>query len=141
MHYSVRPDSPSNPILLFDGFCNLCNRSVNYVIRKDKNAKFRFASLQSNFGMDTLKKLSGTVSPHGSVLLLVNGKIYNRSAAVLQTCKLLGGTIQLLYLLILIPSFIRDPIYNFVARNRYRWFGQSKECMIPTPDLESRFIS
>lgn len=134
-------DSSSRPVLFFDGECNLCNSFVQFVIRNDKQKRFLFAPLQSNAGKDVLSHISGKQLPPDSVILSYKGKYFLRSAAALTILKLLGGLKSMLYAAIIIPRFIRDSIYDMVARNRHKWFGKRAECMIPTPELKERFIS
>jgi predicted DCC family thiol-disulfide oxidoreductase YuxK len=130
-----------HPVILFDGVCNLCNTSVLFVIARDPSAKFRFASLQSAFGREQMKRFNLSDSELYSVLLIKGDALYQKSSAALRIARMLSGAWPLLFGLIIIPSFIRDAVYNFVARNRYRWFGRKEECMIPTPELKSRFIN
>ncbi|HYE55611.1 MAG TPA: thiol-disulfide oxidoreductase DCC family protein [Chitinophagaceae bacterium] len=129
----------STPVIFFDGVCNLCNRSVQFVIKHDKQAKFRFASLQSNAGQELLKQYHLPQTDFNSFILYDNGKIYTRSAAALLVAKELNGW-KWLAAFRIVPRFIRDAVYNVIARNRYRWFGKKDECMIPTPDLKARFL-
>lgn len=129
------------PILFFDGVCNLCNGAVQFIIRHDKRQIFLFAPLQSDAGREALAyvKLSQDKSLN-SVVLYVSGRYYLRSAAILHTMRLLGGWWLLLYGAMIVPRFMRDAVYGYIARRRYRWFGKKDECMIPTPALKSRFI-
>jgi len=120
--------------------CNLCNRTIQIIIRNDKRKQFLFAPLQSASGQEALTHISEGSSA-GSVVLLHNGTYYTRSSAALHVFRLLGGAWSLLYAFIIVPSFIRDAIYNWVARNRYKWFGRTEKCMIPAPELTSRFLS
>jgi predicted DCC family thiol-disulfide oxidoreductase YuxK len=126
------------PILFFDGECNLCNSSVQFVIRHDRKKQFFFGTLQSESGKDARKAL-GDNAPD-SVVLFYKGWYYVRSDAALRLFELLGGAWSLLYVFILVPRFIRDAIYNLVSSNRYKWFGKRSECMIPTPELKERFL-
>jgi len=126
------------PILFFDGECNLCNSSVQFVIRHDKKKQFLFGTLQSESGKDALKAL-GDKAPD-SIVLFYKGRYYVRSGAVLRVCKLLGGAWSLLYVFVIVPRFISDAIYDLVSRNRYKWFGKRSECMVPTPELKGRFL-
>lgn len=127
------------PVILFDGECNLCNGAVQFVIRHDKKHIFRFAALQSVFGQ-TLKQTHSIPASLDSFLLLDNNKLYSQSAAALRVTKRLNGLWPVLYAFIIIPPFIRNGIYNFIARNRYKWFGKRDHCMIPTAELKSLFI-
>ncbi len=126
------------PILYFDGVCNLCNNAVQFVIRHDKQKKFLFASLQSAAGKEVLQKLPATPD---SMVLYASGKYHLKSSAALHTARLLGGIYALAFVFIIIPGFIRNAVYDLIARNRYTWFGKREECMIPTPELKSRFLS
>lgn len=130
-----------SPLILFDGVCNLCNGSVQFVIRHDKNGLFRFASLQSESGQQLLQKHQLPIANFSSFVLIDNGKVYTRSTAALKVARKLSGPIKMLYGFIIVPTFIRDAIYNFIARNRYKWFGKKESCMIPTPELKNRFLN
>lgn len=127
------------PIIFFDGVCNLCNASVMFVIKRDKKNYFQFASLQSDFACKNLPSglTGGTDMPS---LVLVDGKTLTRSSAALTIAKHLSGLWPVLYFLMIIPPFIRHAVYNFIARNRYRWFGKQEQCMIPSKELKARFI-
>ncbi|GAB5551591.1 MAG: DUF393 domain-containing protein [Saprospiraceae bacterium] len=129
-----------HPVLLFDGVCNLCDASVQRVIKADQKGLFRFASLQSEAAQDILSGADLSDHQLKSVVLFHQGKLYTHSDAILETARLLGGTWTLAYIFKIIPRFIRDGIYNWIARNRYRWFGKKDQCMIPTPELKSRFL-
>ncbi|MDP4148246.1 MAG: thiol-disulfide oxidoreductase DCC family protein [Bacteroidota bacterium] len=132
----------TGPVLFFDGVCNLCNRSVQFVLKHDKAGKFRFASLQSVAGQDLLKKAGSAPGMYfDSFVLLESGKLYTRSMAALRVLKGLGGPWALLYVFRFIPAFIRDGLYNWIARNRYRWFGRRDECSVPSAEWEGRFLS
>lgn len=129
------------PVILFDGVCNLCNGSVQYVIRHDRHAIFKFASLQSDSGQQLLHKYHLPQSNFNSFVLIQDDKAYTRSTAALKVAAKLSGIVKLLYGFIIVPAFIRDAVYNFIARNRYKWFGKKDTCMIPTPALKSRFLN
>lgn len=129
-----------NPVLLFDGVCNLCNNFVQWLIVKDKKGIFKYASLQSEFGQWLLQKNNFPKNHFDTVILLENGKIYTHSTVSLRIMKKLGGFYGLLYSFIIIPPFIRDWIYNIVANNRYKWFGKKNKCVIPKPEWQGRFI-
>lgn len=132
--------APHNHIILFDGVCNLCNKSVQFVIKKDKQAKFKFAALQSEAGRQLLKEYNRSQNNFTTIIYIRNNKIYTRSSAALHILKDLGGIWQLCYPFIVIPPFIRNPVYNIIAQNRYKLFGKQDSCMIPTPDLKNRFL-
>ncbi|MES2647676.1 MAG: thiol-disulfide oxidoreductase DCC family protein [Bacteroidota bacterium] len=128
-------------IILFDGVCNLCNNAVQHVIKNDARKLFRFASLQSEFGKQTLQKYKLQANDLSSFILLDNEKLYKKSSGALRVSKYLGGAWPLLYTMIIIPSFIRDAVYSWIARNRYKWFGKQETCWLPTPELKERFIN
>lgn len=127
-------------IILFDGICNLCNGSVQFVIRQDKKKLFKFASLQSETGQSLLRQRDFDTKSMDSFVLISEGKYYTQSTAALKVLKLLGGRWSILYLFIFIPAFIRNAVYNFIARNRYRWFGKRDSCMMPDEKLKERFL-
>jgi predicted DCC family thiol-disulfide oxidoreductase YuxK len=138
------PDQPvvagSSPIILFDGVCNLCNRSVQFILKRDRRGLFRFASLQSPIGQSLLHK-SGLPSDHlDSFVLVDNEKVYTRSSGALRVLKLLGGTWSILYGLWIIPRPLRDKLYDWVAQHRYRWFGKEENCWLPRPEWKERFL-
>ncbi|MEQ8706464.1 MAG: thiol-disulfide oxidoreductase DCC family protein [Phaeodactylibacter sp.] len=133
-------DTTKHPILLFDGVCNLCNSSVQFIIERDPEARFRFASLQSEEGQGLLHTFGARLPDLSSVVLVQDGKLYARSEAALRVARQLKGGWALLYAFIVVPRPIRDAIYNWIARNRYRWFGKKEACMIPSPDIQSRFL-
>ena len=127
-------------VILFDGVCNLCNGLVNWIIRHDDHKQFMFASLQSAYGQKLVSK-SGLKDSHmDSFILSDEDVIYERSTAALRVLKHLGGVYALAYGFIVIPAFIRNAVYNFVAKHRYRWFGKRESCMIPTGELTARFL-
>ena len=130
----------SHPVILFDGVCNLCNASVQYVIKHDKKRLFRFASLQSFFGEKVLKENKLPYNTFNSFILLDRNKIYSRSTAALLVAKKLSGLTKLLYGFIIVPKFIRDFVYNLIAKNRYKWFGKKEACWVPSPQLKSLFF-
>jgi predicted DCC family thiol-disulfide oxidoreductase YuxK len=132
---------PSQPILFFDGVCNLCNAAVTFVIERDPTVHFRFASLQSDMGRDVLKQLGQSPEHFDSFILWENGLFYERSTAALLVARRLSGAWPLLYSFMIVPKPIRDAVYGFIARNRYRWFGKRDACMLPTPELKTRFLA
>ncbi len=134
------PGAVEQPVILFDGVCNLCNSSVLFIIQRDPQAKFRFASLQSDFGKAQMQRFGLNNSELNSVLLIKQGILYQKSNAALEVARNLTGGWPLLYGLKIFPVFLRDWVYNWIARNRYRWFGKKDACMIPTPELKSRFV-
>ncbi|MEO6404185.1 MAG: thiol-disulfide oxidoreductase DCC family protein [Ferruginibacter sp.] len=129
-----------HPIILFDGICNLCNQAVQFVIKQDKKSIFKFASLQGHHGQHLLKQYHLSQDDFNSFVLISNNKLYTRSAAALKIARHLTSPANLLYGFIIVPAFIRNAVYNIIAKNRYRWFGKKDECMIPTPELKERFL-
>lgn len=127
-------------ILLFDGVCNLCNALVTFVIQRDKGATFKFASLQSEVGQTILKEHSLPLGQFDSFYFVEGNKLFTKSTAALKVAKKLDGPWKLFYPLILIPKPIRDMIYSFIAKNRYRWFGKKDQCMLPNPEMKKRFL-
>jgi predicted DCC family thiol-disulfide oxidoreductase YuxK len=130
----------SNPVLYFDGVCNLCNGVVKFIIKRDKKAKFKFASLQSVSGQNILKQYNLSIDNLESFILIKDNKFYNKSSAGLMVLKELGGWWKLLYAFIIIPKPIRDFIYDLIAKRRYKIFGRSDTCMVPIPELKERFL-
>ncbi len=131
----------SNPVILFDGACNLCNSSVYFIIKRDPGAKFRFASLQSERAKQLLLKAGLNHTMTDSVVLFFNGRAYTQSDAALQIARRLTGIWPVFYVLIVIPRPVRNAVYNWIAQNRYRWFGKKDQCMIPSPELKHRFLN
>lgn len=131
----------TEPIILFDGVCNLCNASVQFVIRHDPQARFKFAALQSATAEKLLQNCSFDRSSLDSVILVEDGHVYIESDAALRIARKLGGGWSLLAGFSIVPRPIRDAVYRFIARNRYRWFGKQESCMMPTPDLRARFLA
>ncbi len=130
-----------NPVILFDGVCNLCNGAVQFVIRHDPKSIFRFASLQSDAGQTLLKSHALPHTTFNSFVLLDKGIAYTKSTAALRVAKKLPGVTRLLYGFIIVPNFIRNAVYDLISKNRYKWFGRQESCMIPTPELRSRFLN
>jgi predicted DCC family thiol-disulfide oxidoreductase YuxK len=128
-------------VVLFDGVCNLCSNSVQFIIERDAKAAFKFASLQSAFGQYQLEKFNLDKNSLYSIILIKEDNVYQQSDAALRIAKELNGGWPVFYMFIILPRFIRDTIYNLIAQNRYRLFGKKEACWIPTPELQSRFIS
>jgi predicted DCC family thiol-disulfide oxidoreductase YuxK len=128
-------------IIFFDGECNLCNRSVQVVLKNDPHKKFRFASLQSAYAVSYLKSYGTAPFKSETFIVVENGQIFERSTAALRVAKQLKGLWPLLYVFIIVPRFIRDSIYNIIAKNRYKWFGSTNSCWLPTPAYSDRFIN
>ncbi len=131
----------NQPVILFDGVCNLCNRAVQYIIKHDPAAIFLFASLQGNTGQQLVKQYRFAPDNLHSFVLIQNEKAYTKSTAALKVVKQLGSPAKLLYGFIIVPRFIRDAVYAFIAANRYKWFGKNATCMIPHPEWAGRFLN
>ncbi len=127
-------------IVLFDGVCNYCNAMVNFSIRHDPEKKFKFATLQSDIGQRLLAE-HGIGKDVDSVILIEDGKAYMHSTAGLRIVRKMSGIYSLCYVFIIVPAFIRDWAYELFAKYRYRLFGRTDTCMIPTPDMRERFLS
>ncbi|MEO9143998.1 MAG: DCC1-like thiol-disulfide oxidoreductase family protein [Ginsengibacter sp.] len=130
-----------HPVILFDGVCNFCNSTINFVIKKDKKAVLRFATLQSDIADKLLAGNHTEKMDLSSFVFIEKDKIYTRSKAALRVCRYMKGLWPLMYGFIIVPPFIRDGIYNWVARNRYQWFGKKEVCMVPAPEIRSRFLN
>ena len=128
-------------ILLFDGVCNLCDNSVQFVIRRDKNDVFRYAALQSDVGQKLISERGIDTDKVDSFILIEPGiAYYTKSDAALKIGRQLKGYRTISKLLNLIPKVLRNIVYDFVARNRYKWYGKKEACMIPTPELKAKFL-
>ncbi|MCH8558716.1 MAG: thiol-disulfide oxidoreductase DCC family protein [Balneolia bacterium] len=127
-------------VIMFDGVCNLCNASVNFVIDRDSDRYFKYAALQSEAGQRFLDRHNRSVSDFDSVILQEDETFYTKSTAALRIARKLDGAWPLLYGFIIIPPFLRNVVYDLIARNRYKWFGKQDECRIPTPELKSLFL-
>lgn len=132
---------PDQPIILFDGVCNFCNTIVNFVIKRDKNSAIKFGTLQSDIGKKILQQNNYHDADLISFVFIEKGNLYTRSTAALRVCKYMNGLWPSMYGFIIVPEFFRDGIYNWIAKNRYRWFGKKQVCMIPTPEIRSRFLN
>lgn len=127
------------PIIFFDGVCNLCNGLVQFIIRHDKRGKFRFASLQSDIASQLLDgKIN--LQEMRTLILLEHGNVYLRSRAVLRVASRLDGPWKASAVLYVFPAFLADAVYNLVSRYRYNLFGKKDSCMVPTPEMKSRFV-
>ncbi|MES2559766.1 MAG: DCC1-like thiol-disulfide oxidoreductase family protein [Bacteroidota bacterium] len=126
----------NHPVVFYDGVCGLCDRSIQFIIRHDRKRVIRYAALQSDIAHKTL----GEHITFDSFIFYENGKAYYRSTAALRVLKTLGGLWSMAYVLMIVPAFIRNVVYDFVARNRYGWFGKFDQCKVPTPGQRSLFI-
>lgn len=127
-------------IVLFDGVCNFCNASVNFVIERDKAGYFKFAPLQSEIGEELSAKHGIDKIDTDSVIVVEHDKAYTHSSGALRIAKRLDGIWSLLYIFVMVPKPIRDFFYKVFAKNRYRWFGRQDACMMPTPEIRARFL-
>ena len=130
----------THSIILFDGVCNLCNGAVNFVIKRDPGNVFKFTPLQEKQGALLLKKHAIDAQKLDSIVLIENKKVYTKSSAALRIARKISGLWPLFFVLLIIPSFIRDGVYDFIAKNRYKWFGKKEQCMIPTLGLKEKFL-
>ena len=132
---------PSNKkIILFDGVCNLCNTSVQYIIKRDKNDHFRFVSLQSALGQEILQYIGIANRNIDSIVLYEPGKAYYyKSGAIIEIAKTMPY-LSWFSLFRVVPTALRDWIYEYIAKNRYKWYGKQEACMLPTPELKERFL-
>lgn len=134
-------ESDNTAIVLFDGVCNLCDQTVQFIINHDPKGYYKFAPLQTELAQALLQKYQLEDKYLERVVLVEKGKAYTYSTAVLRITRKLSGLWPLLYGLIIVPKFIRDGVYKWVAKNRYQWFGQKESCALPTPENRARFLS
>ena len=137
----MRPEGEAGAIVLFDGQCNLCNGSVQFIIRRDPHRRYRFASLQSDAGSEIAQRYGRDPEGRDTLLLLQDGRLYDRSTAALRIARSLTGMWPLLFAFIVVPAPLRDMVYRWIAKNRYRWFGKTETCAIPTPETRGRFLA
>ena len=135
-------DLPKNKkIILFDGVCNLCDSAVQYIIKHDKKDIFRFVALQSELGISICKYLGISFSKMDSIILYDPGTAYfYKSSAVIEIGNELGGMYSLISVFKILPEKLRNYIYDYIAKNRYKWYGKKESCMIPTPELKAKFL-
>lgn len=126
-------------VILFDGICNFCNKSVRFIIKRDPDGYFQFASLQGEVGQSLLKK-HHMPQYFDSFVLIENDRVYLKSDAVLRICRHLKGAWKWMSMFFIVPKPIRNAVYSFIANNRYKWYGKRDSCMIPTPDIRERFL-
>jgi len=136
-------DLPQNKkIILFDGLCNLCNSSVQFLIKKDSKDIFRFVSLQSELGKELLSKLPIAIQKTDSIILFESEAVfYFKSQAVFQIIKTLGGLFNCLLIFKLLPYSMCDVVYDYIAKNRYQWFGKKEQCLVPNSEIQSKFLN
>ena len=134
------PQVSDHPVILFDGICNFCNAGVNFIIKQDKKNIFRFAALQSEAGQKLLEQFQLPKGGFDSFVLVDRGKVYKKSSAGLKVYGKLPWYWKWTQLAWIAPRFIRDAVYDFIAKNRYKWFGKKEKCMIPPANVRSRFL-
>lgn len=127
-------------LVLFDGVCNLCSASVRWIVARDRAERFRFAALQSDAAREALAAARAPAELPDSVVLVADGRVLVRSDAAIGIARRLGFPWSLAAAALVLPRFVRDGIYGWIARNRYRWFGKQDACMVPTPALRARFL-
>jgi predicted DCC family thiol-disulfide oxidoreductase YuxK len=137
---TLDPLISEHPVILFDGVCNLCNGAVQFIIRRDKRNIFRFASLQSGAAKKLLSSVEMPPDRLDSIILIRNHRVYRESDAAVEIAREFSGGWKLLSWFRILPKFLRDPMYRLIARNRYRLFGKRDVCMIPSPELKSKFL-
>lgn len=135
-------NNKSYKIILFDGVCNLCNSSIQFIIKHDKNDEYRFAALQSNVGQQLAAERNIDTNEVDSIVLIEPGVAYYiKSTAAINIGKSFGGLWTLLKVFEWIPEGFRNSVYDYIAKNRYKWYGKKESCMIPTPELKSKFLA
>lgn len=127
-------------LVLFDGVCNFCNFWIQFALKRDQKRRLKFTSLQGETAHQLLPRYHIDPTVLTSVIFIDDGKVYRESSAALRVCRYLDGGWKLLYGLMIIPVFIRDGIYKWIGRNRYKWFGKTETCMLPTPEQRERFV-
>jgi predicted DCC family thiol-disulfide oxidoreductase YuxK len=130
---------PDN-LVLFDGVCNLCSALVQFVIRHDPAAKFRFAAIQSEIGGEIFQSHGLDPADLQTFVFVAEGKMFLRSDAAIEVVSRFGGAWRIFRIFQFVPKVLRDSIYSTIARNRYRWFGRKEICMVPTPEIKGRFL-
>lgn len=130
----------NHPVVLFDGVCNLCNSSVQFIIERDDQNRFKFSSLQSEFGQNFLKHNQLNTEEFDSIILVEEEKFYSKSTAALKIGQELKG-FRWLKIFWIFPKFLRDFVYSMISKNRYKWFGKQENCWLPTPELKDKFLN
>jgi predicted DCC family thiol-disulfide oxidoreductase YuxK len=131
----------SKSIIFFDGVCNLCNASIDFIIKRDKKGKFLVGALQDPISKKVLSEFEVKKDYLDSLVLLENKEIFYKSTAALKIAKDLSGLWPCLYPLIYLPKGLRDPIYDWIAKNRYSWFGKKNTCRLPSPEEKAKFLT
>ena len=130
----------TDDLILFDGVCNLCNALVQFVIRHDPKGKFHFAAIQSDIGRKIFQKYGLDSADLQTFVFISDNQVFLRSSAAIEVVSRFGGAWRMFAIFWLVPRLVRDAVYSTIARNRYRWFGRKDTCMIPTPEIEKRFL-
>jgi predicted DCC family thiol-disulfide oxidoreductase YuxK len=133
-------DIHTQRIILFDGICNFCNHWVQFALKRDKKGSIRFATLQGETAKTLLPRFGIDPAALTSVIFIDGEKAYTQSSAALRICRYLNRGWPLLYGFMIIPPFLRNAVYNLIARNRYRWFGKKDSCMVPDAEIKDRFL-
>ena len=133
--------SQEKSVILFDGVCNLCNASVDFILKRDKNNRFLVGALQEEAGQKLLSRFEVNPEYLDSLVLVEGGKVFFRSTAALRIAKNLSGFWPIFYVFIILPTFLRDAVYDWIGKNRYRWFGKKSTCRLPSPEEKSKFLS
>lgn len=128
-----------NIVILFDGICNLCNQSVQFILKRDVTEKIQFASLQGQFGSKMVAKQRHP-NQLNSLILLEGTRQYEKSTAVLRICRYLNWPWKFFMIFLIVPRPIRDAVYTYIANHRYKWFGHQEQCLLPSPKYKHRFI-
>ncbi|MDQ7052502.1 MAG: DCC1-like thiol-disulfide oxidoreductase family protein [candidate division KSB1 bacterium] len=134
------PQRSHHPIILFDGYCHLCNGAVDFLLARDRRRVLRFASLQSGLGQRLVRRCQLGEPPPDSIVLVVERRCYVRSEAVLRACRYLPAPWKWCAVLRMVPRPIRDGLYDWIARQRYQWFGRREQCRVPGPEDMDRFL-
>jgi predicted DCC family thiol-disulfide oxidoreductase YuxK len=129
-------------VLLYDGVCNMCDSTVQFVLKRDKKKKIHFAGLQSSVAKTILAQHDVRIDPNelSTIYYIRKGKLYSRSTAILKVCMELNNAWPLMGAFLIVPKFIRDGVYSFIARNRYKWFGKKEYCTLPDPEERNLFL-
>ena len=136
-----KEEAGSPPVVLFDGVCKLCNGSVSFILRRDRKGRLKLAPLQSDYSRQVLASHETQSDPMASIMLLEGTGLTAKSTAIIRITKYLDGLWPLCLIFLIIPRFIRDFLYDIVAKNRYRWFGKYDTCRLPDPEFEDRFYT
>tara|TARA_B100001971_G_scaffold212558_1_gene243077 strand:+ start:943 stop:1344 length:402 start_codon:yes stop_codon:yes gene_type:complete len=130
----------AKPIIIFDGVCNLCNSLVNFIIQRDKCCKLRFTPSQSHAGINIRKKYGITLMDFETIVFINNSVVFTKSEAIIEVARYLDGWWKFITFIKIFPSFLRDGLYSKIAKNRYNWFGKKEGCMVPSKDINNRFL-